>query len=35
MVKIVPSTQRFKVQSFSQFCFPINEMDEKIHITFK
>jgi hypothetical protein len=33
LVWILFSTQRSKVQSFSQLFFPTNEMDEKIHKT--
>jgi hypothetical protein len=29
MVTILPSTQRSKVQSFSQLFLPTNKMDEK------
>jgi hypothetical protein len=32
MVRILPSTQRSRVQSFSQFLLPINEMDEILKI---
>jgi hypothetical protein len=31
VVRIFPSTQRCKVQSFSQLFLPTNKMDEKIH----
>jgi hypothetical protein len=35
LVRILPSTQKLRVQSFSQYFFPTNKMDEKIHRTFK
>ncbi len=35
LVKILPSIERSRVQSFSQLFFSTNKMDEKIYITFK
>jgi hypothetical protein len=35
MVKIFLSTQRFRVQSFSQLFLPTHKMDEKKKKTFK
>jgi hypothetical protein len=35
MIKILFSTRMFKVQSFFQLFLPINEMNKKIHKTYK
>lgn len=35
MIRILPSTQRYSAQSFSQLFLVTNEMDEKIHTTFE